>query len=119
MKMVNGKSKLVNGGEEILNIGSDENPKSRTIRRMSKALKSAITELYPEVKEVHFRSFKEAVYSDKIPICKLSPDSNIPTVASFLWNKDALEELGMEKKSLLEKTLQFLQRPEDVVRWSL
>jgi len=112
-------AQLVNGAQEKLHIGSDENDRTRTIRRMAAVFKKACHELYPHIENVHFRSYKEAVYADKLALCKFEPVSKTPQTDHFLWDFDSLEELSISKPNLLNKTLELLQRPEDNTQWRL
>ena len=113
------EAKLFNNDKEKLHIGPDDNEKSRTKRRMAACVKKAIGELYPELPNVHFKPYKEAIYSDKTGICFLNPSSKEVSKESFLWNNEALPELQICKPRLLEKILQLLERPASQIPWSL
>ena len=69
-------AKLVSGAVERLHIGCDENAKTRTIRRMANCFKVAMSELHGEVEGIHFRAHKEAIFADRVGICKFEPMIN-------------------------------------------
>ena len=77
------QAKLVNGSLEQINIGGDENNKTRTIRRMSKAFKTAMGELHAEVEDVHYRAYKEAIFFNNVGIANLTqppiPQMSLPS----------------------------------------
>jgi len=111
--------KLANDQMEKLHIGADESEKVRTKRRMAACVKRAIGELYPSIPNVHYKFFKEAIYSDKTAICRLAPTSCEVERDMFLWNKASLPTLKIDKATLLDKTMQFSQRADEDVEWSL
>ena len=76
-------------------------------------------ELHGEVEGVHFRAHKEAVFADRVGICKFEPVSTIPDINHFLWDNNSVSDLGFNKQNIINRTLQLLQRPEDNIRWSL
>ena len=110
---------LANGTKERIHIGGDENYRSRTMRRMAAVFKKACADLYPHVEQVHFRFYAEAVYADKLGLCKFEPTSKTITHEDFRWDYENLEELAMEKAPLLAKTLKLLERPEENTQWRL
>ena len=111
--------KLANSQMEKLHIGPDESEKVRTKRRMAACVKKTIGELYPDLPNVHYKFFKEAIYSDKTAICRLVPTSSEVARDMFLWNLPFLPALGINKANLLDKTMQFAQRADENVEWSL
>ena len=110
---------MANGQLEKLNIGPDESEKVRTKRRMSACVKKAIGELHPDIPNVHYKFFKEAIYFDRTTICRLVPASAEVDRNMFLWNNDSLPNLGISKTNLLDKTMQLLQRADENVEWRL
>lgn len=116
-KVIN--AKLVNGQNEKLHIGPDESPKTRCQRRMAKCIQKAMSALYPEVEDVHYRPYKTTVHAGQLGLCRVEPDKNNVERTCFLWNYSAISDLGINKTSLLDKIMQLLQRPEDNIEWSL
>ena len=86
---------------------------------MSACVKKAIGELYPDLPNVHYKFFKEAIYFEKTAICRLVPTSAEVDRNMFLWNNASLPTLGINKARLLDKTMQFSQRRDENVEWSL
>jgi sugar-specific transcriptional regulator TrmB len=110
---------LVNGQTESLHIGADVGAKARLQRRMGKVLQNAIAELYPNLEEVHYRAHFQSVYAAKVAICHMEPEGPIPGRNHMLWNHPGLAELELDKATLLDRTVQLLERPEDNIQWSL
>ena len=111
--------KLANNQMEKLHIGPDESEKVRTKRRMAACVKKAVGELYPKLPNVHYKFFKEAIYTEETGICFLAPTSSQVERDMFLWNNASLPGLGINKATLLDKTMQFSQRADTDVEWSL
>lgn len=65
-KVIN--AKLVTGRLEKLNIGNDENSRTRLSRRMARAFIQAMGGSHVEVEQVHFRPGRETVFVDPLPI---------------------------------------------------
>jgi hypothetical protein len=110
---------LVSRERVKLFVGADENDKAGVQRRMAKALIRAINEVAPHVEEVHFRKRKNSVFAGKVGISSMAPSGPNPSVASFLWNHQGLDHLGLDRALLLTKTLKFMESPEDQIPWSL
>ena len=86
---------------------------------MSACVKKAIGELYPDLPNVHYKFFKEAIYSEKTAICRLVPTSAEVDRNMFLWNNASLPILEINKIALLDKTMQFIQRADENVEYGL
>ena len=69
------------------------------------------------MEELHYRPYKASFFSGKIGIARMEPQGPNISKDNFLWNNAVLSGLGIEKEVVLKKTMQALQRPEDVIEW--
>ncbi len=60
-----------------------------------------------------------SLFVDKTGVCTMSPAGPEIKKEYFLWNNEALPVLGINTVELLQQTLEYLERPEDNVQWSL
>jgi hypothetical protein len=106
--------------EAQLHIGRDENNKTRTQRRMQKAFISALEACAPQLEEVHYRFYNQAVFSGRSDgIARMEPKAETVKRADFEWNYEAVTRLALDKEAILDKTLELLARPADSIQWSV
>jgi hypothetical protein len=113
--------KLVTKGTCKLIIGADESPKAGVQRRLAACLKKSLAKLYPQIEDVHFRPRAKgvgaAVFSAKIPLASLQPESDAPEKKSIGWNPAALAEFGIDRDSVNEQTFKFFDGDAEPIQW--
>jgi len=116
-------AKRADATTEALRVDRDENPKSRTQRRMAACLLKVICNKHPGLPNVHTRKDNKkgrvSVFVDQEPICTMSPESPSIKMEDFLWNNDLVDEKKLDKQALIDEVLPMFMRPEDKVKWSL
>jgi len=103
-----------------LSIFRDESSKERTQRIMGTVAKKAMGVLYPQMANVFtFKSRKldttvlKAGGEKAEAICIMQPSSTTIERDAFHWNYETLEELHINKTTLLDKIMELAARPED------
>jgi hypothetical protein len=112
---------LVTGGTCKLFIGKDESPKEGVQRRLAACIKKSLALLYPQIEEVHFRpkakGIGPAVFSVKVPLASLQPESESPDKKSIGWNPAALAEFGIDRVRVNEQVFKFLDGDAEPIPW--
>lgn len=130
LKDPNGEWRVFNASRpggllEKIRIDRDENPKTRTQRRMAACLIKTLEMHALEAgrdfhKRFDNRTGRVSVFCDNGEgVCTMCPTSATITRDFFYWNNPALQQLGLDKESLLAETMRLFDRPEDNIPWSL
>ena len=107
-----------------IRLDRDENPKSRTQRRMAAVFKGVVANKYPNIDSVNFRRNQKlertTVYVGEgsgTPLCTFAPKSDTIEASYFLWNYDAVAEFKIDKDKVIEATIEQLDNPDESIEW--
>ena len=116
------KGKAVDDTMVRLALHMDENPKARTERIMGVCIKKALADLNPELDNVYTFRHKQldtivvrAGQGDSAKtLCVMAPDPNVKVAGThFKWDHDVLDDLQLNKASIVDKAIAYMARPEE------
>ena len=107
-----------------LRVDRDENPKSRTQRRMAACLIKVVSERHADIKaDVHIRKdYKKgtvSIFVGNDGLCTMVPKSTEVTRDAFYWDLETVKTLKVNREELIDLTMPLFTRREDNIEWCL